>query len=295
MLRENFSELQNARPFGHYSPPTWCRLLISLCQRLPTRSWFGKRLAFILRKPILLRQQAPIDITSSGVKFRLYPQKNLSDKRLLCTPDLLDGIERSYFTKVLPENAVIFDIGANIGGYGLMLAATRKDVKVYCVEADPHIAKRLNLHIEFNALAKQCYCIQAAAAPQNGHVELFLDSQNQGRNSLMEKFVNQDKLSKQTPASVQVPAYTLESLMSMNEVENIQLLKMDIEGFELPVLQQFFEKVDRARWPEFIQLEQHRLESKNDAVLLALQVGYRQVFQTRMNIVLQKSHSGSNR
>lgn len=291
MLSENSiqHEAESAPSFGHYSPPTWCQLLIALCQRLPTRSWLGKRLAFIMRKPILLRQQAPIDITSSGLKFRLYPKKNLSDKRLLCTPDLLDGIERTYFAKELPKNAVVFDVGANIGGYGLMLATARKDLKVYCVEADPHIVRRLNLHIEFNSLAKQCHCIQAAASAQNGHVELFLDNQNQGRNSLMEEFVNQEKLSKQTTQSVRVPAYTLQSLMSLNELEKIQLLKMDIEGFELPVLQQFFEQVDKARWPEFIQLEQHRQESNNGAVLLALQVGYHQVFQTRMNTVLKKS------
>lgn len=281
-------ESKYEQAFGHFAAPLWCQFLIKICQFIPTGSWLGKRLAFLIRKPVLLRNQSPIDTLSHGVKFRLFPKQNLSDKRLLCTPDLLDGIERDYFAKTLIQNACILDVGANIGGYGLLLAASRPDIKVFCVEADPALAQRLNQHIAFNSFENRCHCLELAVSPNIGTVKLYLDDINQGRNSLVKAFVTNDQNSHPPSLSISVPSRPLEEIMKEQEISHIDLLKMDIEGYEFPVLEHFFKSAEPLNWPSFIQLEQHRNMDDNEAILLAMKNGYQKIFQTRMNVILKR-------
>jgi FkbM family methyltransferase len=275
---------ETERPHGYYSQPAWCRLLIAACQKLPLHTWLGKRLAFILRKPVLMRKQSPVDAIVEGLELRLFPRRNLSDKRLLCTPELLDGRERAFFVTALAPQSTVLDIGANIGGFGLLLAAKREDLRLLCVEADPGLAKRVSQHIAFNSMQERCQCIEAAAAPDDGLVSLYLDDVNQGRNSLVEGGEHPESVS----GSISVQGLTLNSIISQYQVSKLGLLKMDIEGFEFPVLERFFEQADKSVWPEFIQLEQDRKATDNQAVELAVKHGYTKVRQTRMNIILQR-------
>lgn len=269
---------------GYYSLPGWCRLLIAACLKLPLHTWLGKRLAFIVRKPVLLRKQSPIDTTVEGLKLRLFPRRNLSDKRLLCTPELLDGRERAFFAAMLAPQSTVLDVGANIGGFGLLLAAKRQDLKLLFVEADAGLAGRVSQHIAFNAMQGRCQCIEAAATPEDGMVSLYLDDVNQGCNSLVAGGEHPERVSE----SITVKGLTLSSILSLHKVTNLGLLKMDIEGFEFPVLVSFFKQAEKNTWPAYIQLEQDRKSADNQAVALAMKYGYKKVLQTRMNIILQR-------
>ena len=58
-----------------------------------------------LRKIILISYKEPFYVESEDSWFLLYPSDNLSDKRLLCTPKMLDGVEREWFSQHLPVNS----------------------------------------------------------------------------------------------------------------------------------------------------------------------------------------------
>lgn len=274
----------NNTSFGKYPLPSWCRALLAVCYKLPVHTWLGKRLAFLLRKPVLMRQQSPVDVQVEGLKFRLVPKRNLSDKRLLTMPALLDGEERAFLQSVLCTKARVLDIGANIGGYGLLLAGARQDLRLIAVEAHPELASRLQQHIEFNQLQPRCQCFQLAANPENSVVKLFLDEVNQGCNSLLEGGEHPERVS----ASIDVDGLNISGIMKLAEVDKIDLLKMDIEGFEFPVLENFFKVAKEEKWPEYLQLEQHKGAEQTPAVSMALSKGYNIVLQTRMNVLLQR-------
>ncbi len=274
----------NNTSFGKYPLPSWCRALLAVCHKLPAHTWLGKRLAFLLRKPVLMRKQSPIDVKVEGVKFRLFPKGNLSDKRLLTMPDLLDGQERRFLASVLSEGGTVLDIGANIGGYGLLLAGARQDLRLIAVEAHPGLASRLQQHIEFNQLQSRCQCLQLAANTVNSTVKLYLDDVNQGCNSLLEGGEHPERVSR----SIDVEGLTISGIMELAEADNIDLLKMDIEGFEFPVLENFFKVAKEEWWPAYLQLEQHKGAEQAPAVSMALSKGYHKVLQTRMNVILQR-------
>lgn len=274
----------NNVPFGRYRLPSWCQALLGICHQLPVNNWFAKRLAFLMRKPVLMRKQSPIDVQVEGLKFRLFPKGNLSDKRLLTMPGLLDGQERRFLASVLSDGATVLDVGANIGGYGLLLAWERKDLKLVAVEAHPELAARLQRHIEFNQLQSRCKCLQLAASPQSSVVKLYLDEVNQGCNSLLKGGEHPERVS----TSIDVKGLTISEILALADIDKLELLKMDIEGFEFPVLESFLNHAEEAAWPKYLQLEQHKDAALSPAVSMALSKGYIKVLQTRMNVILEK-------
>jgi FkbM family methyltransferase len=267
--------------FGYFALPRWASWLAGIGHRLP-QGWLGRRLGFLLRKPVLGLGKEPVDVQVQGTRLRLYPRQNLSDKRLLCTPNLLDGRERKFMTETLPSGGWVIDIGANIGGYALLLARARADLRFLCVEPDPDMAERLRANIAFNDLDDRVSVELCAVTGVASDVRLFRDDVNRGRNSLI-----RDKVPEETD-SIVVEGRTLLGLMDAHGIDVPLLVKLDIEGFELDVLKGFLQTVSPSRRPLFIQLEQHRKEPLNEAVCYALSQGYLQRMRTRMNVVLER-------
>lgn len=266
-------------PFGTYALPGWAAALARFCQRLHPEG-ISKRLAFALRKPVLWAAGDTVDADVLGARFRLLPRTNLSDKRLLCTPGLLDGIERTYLVKHIPPGGMLLDVGANIGGYGLLVAAARDDMRIVAVEADPVMAARLRTNIAFSELGARVALVEAAATPAPGTVTLRIDEKNRGKNSVSaEREVT-------GAGTISVPGLTLRQLIEQHG-GRCDALKMDIEGYEFPVLQAFVADTPRTLWPRFVQIEQHRKEPDNDAVRLLRAQGYRELLRTRMNVILE--------
>jgi len=252
-----------------------------LCQRIPSTG-LGRRLAFLLRKPVLALRREVVDIAVLGVNFRLCPTQNLSDKRLLCTPGMLDGVERAFFARELPRESWLIDIGANIGGYALQLAGQRPDLHLHCVEPDPELAARLRANISFNNFAQRVAVSEVALAPEPGEVTLFRDARNRGKNSLLEGAADVQG------EAVTVPALTLLQLLDRCGAQGEVALKMDIEGFEFDVLRAFLRNAPLSRRPRWVQLEQYRKQPLNRAVELLLADGYEIRLRTRMNVIMRR-------
>lgn len=272
----------NERPFGTYLLPAWARFIVTICQKIPV-GYLGKRLVFLLRKPVLLLKRQPIDAEICGARFRLLTGKNLSDKRLLCTPELLDGEERRFLGGVIESESWLIDVGANIGGYGLLVAAARSDLRIVAVEADPELADRLTQNAAFSGFAERIHVLRAAATEVPGVVVLNRDVVNRGKNTVTGIAPQTSRL----PSTIEVEGIPLLDIMDRYLIDRPGAVKLDIEGYELPVLRGFFDNAPQERWPEYIQLEQHRKEGLNSAVEYATQQGYRLIKRTRMNVILK--------
>jgi FkbM family methyltransferase len=267
--------------FGSHSLPSPLDGLARFCQRIPT-NWIGKRVSFVLRKPVLWRGQEVIDISVKGINFRLYPKTNLSDKRLICTPDLLDGRERKFLEKSLPSDAVVIDIGANIGGYSLLLADKIPNARFICIEPDPELFHNLKYNISLNDTPDRLIPENAAITETDGEVTLYLIDSNRGQNSLL------PPSEKETHDTIEVTGVTLLNILRKHNIPHPHLLKLDIEGYEPPVLRAFFNEAPESYWPDFIQLEQQKKAAYNEAVSLVMEKGYTLQLETRMNLLLSK-------
>lgn len=276
---QNLSE----QPFGAYRLPSWARVLVNLCQLLP-HNGFGKKAAFLIRKPVLQWVADPVDVRINGLHCRLYPHQNLSDKRLLTTPYLLDGAERAFLQQHLPPDAVVVDVGANIGAYTMLLLRERSDLRVLAIEAEPGLATRLSDNVKLSGLDNHCDVHRAAITDKPGVVRLFQCPENEGQNSLVSKpsLSSKEKF-------VDVEGQPLREVLAQWNIRQLDLLKMDIEGHEHPVLEAFFKTTALEHWPTYIQVEQYRNEETNKAVNLCLEHGYGIALRTRLNVVLERA------
>jgi len=130
--------------------------------------------------------------------------------------------EEDFIASLLRTGDHVIDIGANIGSIACLAAtAVGSDGSVVAVEAHPRTAKILRQNIELNGL-QNVTVIETAAAEQPGTVR-FLSRSADDRNSVTED-----------AGAIEVRADRIDSLPLMQE--RYRLLKIDIEGYELPAL-----------------------------------------------------------
>lgn len=175
--------------------------------------------------------------TFSGTKISLNPED------ISVTPHLaLDGVwekevTRAWLTILSPSDTVL-DIGANFGYYGL-LAAQQTHVsksKVYFFEANPKLIPYINKTLSINNYYEHSIVENLAVAEKEGTVKLNVLKDHIGSSSLHSiKHLNAyvgEKIHLETDEIIEIKAVTVDSYCRENKIEAVDLIKMDIEGYE---------------------------------------------------------------
>jgi FkbM family methyltransferase len=124
---------------------------------------------------------------------------------------------------------VILDIGGNVGQMALLFTQYAK--KVYTFEPIQSKAERLSENIKLNHLQDKIILSQIALSNFKGKIEFGLPQiGNGGTGSIV--ITEQSKNN-----TVEVDAITLDEFIEQNNISDIDLVKMDIEGAELFALQ----------------------------------------------------------
>lgn len=136
----------------------------------------------------------------------------------VATP-ILEWVRGLYEFPIAQEGLVI-DCGANIGMLGLLFREVLPNLKVEAYEPHPEVFKLLQLNH-----AKPGAAYQAAISTKDGYAELQLDRAACATGSTL--------CTNTGAATVRVATRSLASLLSKQKVD---LLKIDIEGFEFELL-----------------------------------------------------------
>ena len=152
-------------------------------------------------------------ISRNGYVLRFHPSSFSAG--LWVNPLAATGDENFIRRYLRPED-VVLDVGANIGTMSLTAAGIAKTV--HAIEAHPRTYSYLADNIALNG-SRNIHALNAAAAEHPGSVK-FSDLADDDLNHI------------DTSGNVTVPAITIDSL----ELGPIALLKIDVEGFELPAL-----------------------------------------------------------
>lgn len=121
---------------------------------------------------------------------------------------------------------VIFDLGANRGEFSRQMSA-RHGGTYHLVEANPALAEALRIEGRFPVW----HCALAAA---EGRIRFNIAENDEGSSIL--PLPKESEYNCVFRESVEVQARTLESLLTEVRPARIDLVKMDIEGAEVPVL-----------------------------------------------------------
>jgi FkbM family methyltransferase len=275
--------MNDSRPFGDFAPSGLTRWVIDRTRGLP-EGWAGRRLALMLRHLAMkMLKGPPLDLETFGVRMRLYPHKNVCERRLLFTPQYFDADELKILASRIKDGFTFIDVGSNVGWYALYLAqeaGPAVTTRILAVEPQPEIFDRLIYNIRQNPSCT-IKAVDCAVADKTGELTLFLDPLNRGEASL--KIVN----SSQTDA-IRVPAVTLLDLLNREGLAHVDAIKLDVEGAEDLVLGPFFRDAPASLHPSVFIVANVPERWQVDVVEILTSKGYRQILETKMNLVFER-------
>ena len=270
-------------PWGHFALHGYLKVWLGLCHSIPGWSCL-RRLALWFRSPLKNKLSGPVDVIVWGLKLRLWSKGNLSEQRLLLTPQFLDPNERLWLSDELKNGGVFLDVGTNIGVYSMWAASVSKDVHVESFEPDSELCKRLVSNLKRNKL-ENVHLNEIALGGEFGEMNLARGVNNLGENRLTTEALG-------TAPSMIVRVCTLSEVIRRKDIRQIDAMKIDVEGCEVAVLRPFFNQTPECSWPKSIICElDRRVKSPTETEIgtLLLRNGYQLERRTRMNGIFIKS------
>jgi len=142
------------------------------------------------------------------------------------------GYHRPAF--IPSDGEVCIDVGANIGCVSIQWRKSNPTGRILAIEAHPLTVALLRANLALNAGA-DVVVVPAAVGSRDGTVELEIDRNN---NSIARVVGSHLQHVEAYPSEerVTVDSVTLDSLVHRHALERIDLLKIDIEGFEAECL-----------------------------------------------------------
>lgn len=276
----------NPEPFGTFRPGLLWRMLIGR-RDFGASDGVSRRRA--RRSNIRLRKTRRIfDVVHDGIKLRLYPSENLCDRKLIARGDHPVHAEMARARGYLESAQVFVDIGANIGLYCLVARKMMpSQSRLIAFEPDPRTVLKLRQNLSYNAADNVEVFNLAVGARDEVLVLRGVAANNAGRKTLAHD------ASMDAPG-VSVPVRPLIDVLDEQGVERIDVLKIDVEGFEDQALIPFLDAATPAMLPRYIMIETNsRPDWGTDVIERLLGLGYVPTFETKNDMHLARDADGA--
>ena len=216
-----------------------------------------------------------------GNSFYLNPNDPGLSKELA-----LNGIREKESTEMmincLKPDMTIIDIGANIGYYVLLEANVIKkgNGKIIAIEPFPENVRYLRLNVENNNYQHFVNIIEGAVTDTSGKVELAISSI--GNNCHMLESLHSSPSNK----TVDVQAYTFKEIIRNSgiQIEDISLIRMDVEGAEYIILPTIYDILPKMRFVYmFIEFHPHavNLQLHKSVIMKLEEIGFKAIDVTK--------------
>jgi len=133
-----------------------------------------------------------------------------------------------YYDHPLGQPATILDLGANCGYATLLLAARYPSARIASVEPHPANLAALRSNLQLNGVSAAI--IAGAATRDDGPITLFVNQSQNHTKSLSHTLMPGGRTNPENAISVR--GFSIPTLMSQLGWDHIDVLKIDIEGYE---------------------------------------------------------------
>ncbi|NBN65623.1 FkbM family methyltransferase [Pannonibacter tanglangensis] len=264
-------------PFGTYRAEG----LVKFAWALADRHDLSATLRKMIRARVARVFAGPYDAVVEGLRFRLYPGANYDDRKMMAKGRLPEQAEHRLIAPLLRPGCVFVDVGANIGTYSLFAAAC--GAEVLAVEASPDTADKLAFNLAANDAAG-VRLVRTAVGAEAGELSLWREPSNAGFATLVEDLTRGEWAGNWS--AFRVPVRPLADVVTEAGLTRIDVLKIDVEGFEDRVLVPYLTTTSRSLWPRAILIETNcRPHWTEDCLSLLAHLGYEQAGETRDNIL----------
>jgi FkbM family methyltransferase len=272
--------LDTASVFGSRAPGRFARRVwaLTVAGEIPQ----PRRKA--IRKHFAARLAGPYDVTAGGIAFRAYPAENRDDRMLVGRGELPEAAEHALIAPLLRPTMVFVDIGANVGTYSLFVARhAGPEARIIAFEPHPRTFAKLAYNLAANG-ADTVMAMNLAIAAEAGTMPLYSDGGgNIGHASLLKEGAGAVR------GVETVEVAPLASVLADLGVERVDLLKIDVEGFEDRSLLPLFDQAPETLRPRAILIETVLSELwQRDCLSELATHGYRKAGETAENVLLQR-------
>jgi len=229
--------------------PLTLRFLARITRSLPGRRIAGAVYFRIVRRIWRRCKQGSYVLSIwDGIRMLVDPADYIGGM-LAFIPHLYERWEMAAIKEALPKGGVLVDLGSNIGTYALRAARwAGSRGRVIAVEPDGDNYRTLCYNVRLNCLESVVATHRCGVSDQREALLLYHSvTGNRGGHN----FSGRGSLPTQT---VCFPLY---EILKRSNVERVDVLKMDIEGFESRVLERYFEDVPSGSplMPQYVLVE----------------------------------------
>ena len=195
--------------------------MIKLFRNIPNFKGKGKIARYLIGNSIYRKK----DITISGKHGCEYILPNIIENIgfEIYVNGQYEPETINLISSLLPINGNFIDIGANIGSIVIPICKQRIDINAMAVEASPWIFNYLRSNVEINKITNLKIINNVLLNKDNEILEFFAPKDKFGKGSLISVF---------TAESEKIISKTLDSLVREFSISPIDVIKVDVEGYE---------------------------------------------------------------
>lgn len=267
-LQANFAHIPvSDAPIGTFAPTMLQKAIITAARALAFENGFLRNLATLA---VMKARDAPIDYDYHGLTLRYYPAHYATARHMLMTPHWSEKRERDFLLEHLPERGVCLDLGCNVGFYLFYAAAKRPRARILGFEPVARHFAGIDYNIRANNLANAAV-FNFALADAEGEMMFHT-----GGESIVDG----------TGDAYPVRTRPLLDVLREQNIAQVDVMKIDVEGAEDLVLMPFFRTADKSLWPRAVIIEDSSHIWKEDCVKFMVAHGYRQLWRSTLNLGL---------
>ncbi len=178
-----------------------------------------------------------------------------------------------FFLKLIPNEGIVLDIGANIGIMTAHLCRKLENVTVYAFEPMPNNLKALQRIIRFFHL-KNVKVMDFALGNEEGTVEMVMPVVDSVKMQGLSHVVHDSIEEFNEGTKFEVPVRKLDNLKELTEAgKRVTAIKMDVENFEFFVLDGGKELIGKNK--PLIYTELWENENRDNCLRLIRDLGYK--------------------
>lgn len=209
-------------------------------------------------------------------------ENSLTENYLENEDDLIQFLKKYFRNKNI--NTII-DVGANTGQSLLLFKSFNNKTRVDCFEPFPELTELLEILVKINNF-NDVYINNIILSNSNGIGELYYSEKSTETASTVKNFQNTFN------SKIEVQKTSLDSYVSINKLQKLDLIKIDVEGGELEVVEGANECISRFKPDIILELlyTKHDLHLERQLKLIKIlkEYGYKfYLIKEKNNLMLQ--------